>query len=135
MSYDEHLISQAGGDGDDATDHLAAIEARAQAATEGPWEVTKEATIIAPIPNADDAYWLFEAHDAHKDGRGIPVDDCLADAAFIAHARTDVPALLALVRDQQDKLDRVLELADWAGHRGWHIAPATLRNTINEASA
>ena len=48
---------------------------------------------------------------------------------------SDIGALLALVREQQAKLDRILKLADWAGHRGWHIAPATLRNTINEASA
>ena len=42
--------------------------------------------------------------------------------------------LLGLVKAQQDQLDRVLELAYWAGKRGWQIAPATLRNTINEAS-
>ena len=43
--------------------------------------------------------------------------------------------LLGLVKAQQDQLDRILELAHWAGKRGWQIAPATLRNTINEASA
>jgi len=43
--------------------------------------------------------------------------------------------LLGLVKAQQDQLDKVLELAHWAGKRGWQIAPATLRNTINEASA
>jgi len=41
--------------------------------------------------------------------------------------------LLGLVKAQQDQLGRVLELAHWAGKRGWQIAPATLRNTINEA--
>ncbi|MFS0834390.1 hypothetical protein [Arthrobacter phoenicis] len=30
-----------------------------------------------------------------------------ADAEFIAHARTDVPALLALVRSQQAQIERV----------------------------
>jgi len=43
--------------------------------------------------------------------------------------------LLGLVKQQQDQLDRVLELAHWAGKRGWQIAPAALRNTINGASA
>ncbi|QCB97147.1 hypothetical protein E5206_09550 [Arthrobacter sp. PAMC25564] len=31
-------------------------------------------------------------------------------ASFIAHARTDIPALLAMVRDQQAALERVREL-------------------------
>jgi hypothetical protein len=43
--------------------------------------------------------------------------------------------LLGLVKQQRDQLDRVLELAYWAGKRGWHIAPAALRKTISEASA
>ena len=43
--------------------------------------------------------------------------------------------LLGLVKQQQDQLDRVLELAHWAGKRGWQIAPAALRNTISGASA
>ena len=43
--------------------------------------------------------------------------------------------LLGLVKAQQDQLDKVLELAYWAGKRGWQIAPATLRNAINEARA
>ena len=90
MSYDEHLISTAGGDGE-TVDRLAAIEARAL--------------------NGDPSY---HSH---------------------ANAMEDRRTLLALVREQQAKLDRVLELACWAGKRGWQIAPATLRSTINEASA
>jgi len=122
MSYDEHLISMAGGDGDSA-DQLAAIEARANAATPGEWE----------------PYNRGIGYEVHL--HGIPVNDNLRetfnkqDAEFIANARTDVPALLAHIRDQQAKLDRILKLADWAGKRGWQIAPAALRSTINEASA
>ena len=102
MSYDEHLISMAGGDGE-TVDQLAAIEARAQAAI-----VERESNFLdlrqfAPVIRAID------------------------------ESSTDVPALLAMVREQQDQLDRILELAHWAGKRGWQIAPATLRNTINEA--
>jgi len=69
MSYDEHLISMAGGDGDGATDQLAAIEARAQAAKEQGNFITR----------------------AQMESRLIDVD---------------VPTLLALVREQQAKLDR-----------------------------
>ena len=91
MSYDEHLISMAGGDGE-TVDQLAAIEARA------------------------------------NDPFGTSMQG-------IGQVDADRDTLLAMVRKQQDQLDRVLELAYWAGKRGWQIAPATLRNTINEASA
>ena len=48
------------------------------------------------------------------------------DAEFIAHARTDVPALLAVVRSQQAKIERatkligdLTDLADcWFDHHG-----------------
>jgi len=83
MSYDEHLISMAGGDGE-TVDQLAAIEARAQAAI-----VERESNFLdlrqfAPVIRAIDK------------------------------SSTDVPALLALVRErdatireEQAKLDRV----------------------------
>ena len=41
--------------------------------------------------------------------------------------------LLGLVKAQQDQLDRVLELAHWAGKNGWTIPVKALRKTINEA--
>jgi len=150
MSYDEHLISMAGGDGDSTVDQLAAIEARANAASPGPWDygtgysadgseqltdAADKAGFLALSLNGDDApLWIID------NGAVIPAatgdgPNARANAALIAHARTDVPALLAHIRDQQDQLDRVLELAHWAGKRGWQIAPATLRNTINEARA
>lgn len=78
-----------------AEEALAPIRARVAAATRGPWEATIAAAIIAPIPHSDDAYWLFEAHADHKDGRGAPVEDCMADAEFIAAAPTDIARLLA----------------------------------------
>jgi hypothetical protein len=63
MSYDEHLISQAGGDGD----QLAAIEAR----------------------RADCQTYNFGMRNANK----------------LAHE--DVPALLAMVREQRAVIERV----------------------------
>ena len=68
MSYDEHLISMAGGDGEPDLD---AIQARSDVANDYPGAVT------------------------------------------IEQSQTDVPALLALVRDQAAKLGRVEAL-----HRG-----------------
>ena len=150
MSYDEHLISTAGGDGE-PLDRLAAIEARANAATPGPWarplNTRYRASVSADMPKGDPASRLINNTDHKGNPERVTVVSCPVwsngkffrsqsgkDLEFIAHARTDVPALLALVREQRDQLDRVLELAYWAGKRGWQIAPATLRNTINEAS-
>ena len=127
MSYDEHLISMAGGDGDTTADQLAAIEARARAATEGPWEIVS-ASLHQPIIYADSSGLDIAIMD-NRDG----VDN---DAEFIAHARTDVPALLALVREQQAKLDRVEALADEADAIAkrrrdlWHVAPSDIRAAI-----
>jgi hypothetical protein len=86
------------------TDQLAAIEARAQAATEGPWEF---------------AYYgsgggLPEGCEVTNGKGALDLGTSKADAEFIAHARTDVPALLAMVREQQARLDKaaVLDAAE-----------------------
>jgi len=71
MSYDEHLISMAGGDGDSAVDQLAAIEAR--------------------LTNDEAEY-----------GTGYEWEQSFLDRR----------ALLALVREQRAKLDRVEALAE-----------------------
>lgn len=66
----------------DAT--LTAIEARAEAATEGPWE---------------EKTWSTKTHAVYRvedNGKGILVST-EADQIFIAHARTDIPLLLAEV--------------------------------------
>ena len=77
-------------------EELDAIEARANAATAGPWF-------------ADDWYGpLADDDDAPLGGdvvgnSGVPlvanVQACAADQAFIAAARTDIPRLVATVRD------------------------------------
>jgi len=119
MSYDEHLISMAGGDGDSAADQLAAIEARAQAASPGPWDygtgyssdgerqsVTKadKADFLVLSLNGEDApLWLIDNADVIPAVTGDG-PNAKANAEFIAHARTDVPALLALVREQRAAL-------------------------------
>lgn len=72
---------------------LAAIRERAEAATVGPWEATRArggsrllSCVIAPDdPTGDDR------------ASAVTLDVLPADAEFIAHARTDVPRLLAEV--------------------------------------
>lgn len=60
---------------------LDAIRARAQAATPGPWSTQERQNVYIPLP-----WGGLKAH--------VETD---ANAEFIAHARTDVPALLAEV--------------------------------------
>ena len=89
------------------------IEARANAATEGPWEWEGEAKAeweigansLVPSRRPDDPVLYGYGYDAS----GIEVKTP-ADAEFIAHARTDVPWLLEQV-DRRDKaLEKVLRL-------------------------
>ena len=96
-----------------AADRLNEIEARANAATEGPWtpdeytEVDPDgfyelARVIAPDPDGDDWCAIGVVHT------GI----LRPDADFIAHARTDVPALVDALRDVLDEVAKVQRDAD-----------------------
>ena len=99
-----------------AADRLDEIEARANAATEGPWtpdeytEVDPDgfyelSRVIAPDPDGDDWCAIGVVHT------GI----LRPDADFIAHARTDVPWLIEQVRKRDAALRAALDLADrWA---------------------
>lgn len=76
---------------------LNAIKKRAEAATEGPWRVDQfddvEAGDDLVVRTADDV--MFENKNAE------------ADAAFIANARQDVPALIELVAQKQEEVERL----------------------------
>ena len=89
------------------------IEARANAATEGPWEWEGDAKAeweegansLVPSRRPDDPVLYGYGYDAS----GIEVKSP-ADAEFIAASRTDVPWLLEQV-DRRDKaLEKVLRL-------------------------
>jgi len=74
---------------------LAEIEARANAATPGPWELCQSEThchVVYPddthVGGVDGEHWWP------------------ADAEFVAHARTDIPRLLAEVRALRKELAR-----------------------------
>ena len=101
IDYSEHLISMAGGDGE--ADVLGEIEARAQAATSGPWgmAVSADRKWALILVNAGTETEFSVARSADDD-----------DASFIAHARADIPALLAMVREQRAVIERVREWAD-----------------------
>jgi len=94
-------------------DELQQIRARAEAATPGPWEVfhieeeDRRATIRRPIVGmAKDAkgWWDIDSSILSE-----------PDARFIAHARVDIPALLAEVerlRTENASLRESLDLSD-----------------------
>lgn len=91
-------------------ERLAAIRARCEAATLGPWGYDgQHDEITADSPDAED-YWLIVSQcrtapdAAPRDAFGHQYS---ADFAFIAHAREDVPYLLAEI----DRLRSELEAA------------------------
>jgi len=88
-------------------EELAAIKARAEAATVGPWYVQSTTACFLNIHGGDrttDGRFLAQmgydppANDAYFDDGEPQYDGADRDADFIAHARTDVPALVAEVK-------------------------------------
>ena len=91
--------------------YLDAIEQRAHAATEGPWEASAHDHAAGDVPILDrTGHYLVICPDC-----GVRGGYERADAEFIAHARSDVPALLAEVRrlraaaDARTSLPRALD--------------------------
>jgi hypothetical protein len=84
---------------------LEAIAARCEAATPGPWEVLSDQLV--------DTVWLNAA--TPEDDKPIALFDYRpgganrANADFIAHARQDVPVLLAAMRSMQQRIQDLLE--------------------------
>ena len=77
------------------TDRLDEIAARADAATDGPWEPKRIEfrDTAGHTVKRGDLVVAFVGYESHEPLR-VPVD-----AAFIAAARADVPALVAALRD------------------------------------
>jgi len=80
---------------------LEEIEARANAATEGPWHHDGQFTpddVSVWSGTGPSAKFLGNIGERVISAIGVVMDTELADAEFIAHARTDVPKLLAMLR-------------------------------------
>lgn len=86
-----------------------AIRARAEAATDGPWTAH----------NMERAGWLIETPESREAGE-YPAAEVREgrDAEFIAHARTDVPALLDALDAAEAEIDRLRAECD----RAWDVA-------------
>ena len=89
-----------------ATDRLDQIEARANAASEGPWR----AAVVSRYTDADGQErgkgGIYPGTEPGPPPLFLTMDWLTADAEFIAHARTDVPALVAALRAVQEVLDK-----------------------------
>ena len=79
---------------------LAAIRERAEKATPGPWEVP-DFNDGAAVMDASRSVVTWKASDTHRSG------PAQANAAFIAAARSDIPALLVEVDRLAGELARV----------------------------
>ncbi len=81
---------------------LGEILARADAATAGPWHAER----ISPLSRST---WA-DVLELEYNETGMP----LADATFIAHSRTDVPALVEAVRKRDAEIARLRALVEEA---------------------
>jgi len=132
-----------------ATDRLAEIEGRAEGATEGPW-VNGGAEQDVRFPDSA-GHWGDNGLAIPGFAlRNMPTTE---DAAFIAHARTDVPRLTAALRavlgecgPAQDSggfptsmdadapdMSNEDDVISWAFHRGERAAGAYVRAAITAA--
>jgi hypothetical protein len=89
------------GDNGMTPERLAEIEARTEAATPGPWFADSHVVDFGR-PYRSDVYVPFAVVHAHADHRTRQQE---INAAFIAHARADVPDLVAEVHRLRAVLD------------------------------
>lgn len=90
----------------DLTEQLAEIKARAEAATEGPWEWTAYRVPTLEGWKGDPAVYRYQTEVLEADHNGecgcrsacqLDLTIAPSDAKFIAHAREDIPRLIAAV--------------------------------------
>jgi hypothetical protein len=101
---------------------IAAARARAEAATPGPWDhnehtgdVWQHDGYVAGDPDAPDTR-LASVHHRSVLQNGRIVSTCQPNAAFIAAARTDVPALCAALEEALTLLEDCEGVAADVGH-------------------
>jgi hypothetical protein len=98
---------------------LDAIEARAEAATPGPWRQTTSKRGYRDVLQTPDSYGdrMIAKIDqeafivSRRDARMLRCPN--ADADFIAHARIDIPALVAELRAAREVVEAAQEEDHW----------------------
>lgn len=105
-----------------SAERLEQIQARADKATPGPWELEPFAGVacLATAPNGN----LVVDYSTWTDDHYADMADVEALASFVAHAREDVPYLLA-------KLAAIRELADAHGKVGFRVTANDIRATLD----
>ena len=86
-------------------EELRGIEERAKKASWGPWELRPSGSIIGHKDTAAVAYpgafdWICSMQSSNQ-----PM--WYEDGQFIAHAREDIPALLATIRESRERVGRL----------------------------
>src|SRR3990172_7960149 len=95
---------------------LEAIEARCQQATPGPWSVDErdmfifaaDGNMVASSEPSEG--WVIRGHGAEASGQRPPGSQD-ANGVFIAHAREDIPKLIAALRSERDARKRLADIA------------------------
>lgn len=110
-------------------EELAEIEARANAATKGPWthETVAQSVCLSPLPEGVEE---FEVPLLDHEGNDLWPWGRMEDMAFAYAARADVPALLAKVRRLQAENAQLRELVRDAfaeAYNGWMMEGTTGR--------
>lgn len=85
---------------------LSEIEARAEAATSGPWRTETDERTLSRLVRSEDATLDIDF--------GYVGNRTMDDAQFVAHARTDVPALVAEVKRLKADVDHAIKLMEHA---------------------
>lgn len=88
-------------------DELDTIEARANVASSPPWTITRDRNPATGLPRWDVVACANDSEGIHSVAE--PYDD--ENAEFIAHARQDIPALLAHIKEYE-KHYRAYELRE-----------------------
>lgn len=88
-------------------EQLESIKERAEMATSGPWFKGAERYVESNIRDTDDGEWT--ADNIAETNTNNPFD-----AEFIAHARDDVPELVATVEKLYERLAKCESLLGWA---------------------
>ena len=105
-----------------AADRLVEIQARADAATDGPWSFVADTRLTDTT-----SQWRIGSVAACADVASVTrFGDDHDDAEFIAHARADVPALV-------DALRAVLDYAEHHNALGWAEWPGDVIHIIEDA--
>lgn len=101
-------------------DQLAAIKARCDGATPGPWQRGSNARDVNGFELSEEVHLIGDPEAMICDTHGTVGDTekHRAVAQFIAHSRTDIPALLSHIESQDAIIEQLRERLERAKRSG-----------------